>query len=177
METLPCEIQTIIYKDYWLDYYNKNVIKELKSYIAKIYMETLPWEIQTIIYQYYWSDHYNKVVINEMNDLIFKFSIMNMFLRHHFIFNRNDNYDKQICYYLKKYNTLLTKTKENKGLHLFATNFRKYDNNIFNKRYIAILSNEVSKDYINVCIYCIQLEAEYRFAIMDKFKKLSKYKF
>ena len=137
-------------------------------------METLPREIQTIIYQHYWWDYYNKLVINELNSITFQFSNMNLFLRKHFIFNTNDNYDKQISYYLRKYNTLLTKTKENKGLHLFASNFRKYNNNIFNKRYIAILSKEIHKDYINVCIYCIQLEPEYRFATMKKFKKLSR---
>ena len=136
-------------------------------------METLPREIQTIIYQHYWWDYYNKLVINELNSITFQFSNMNLFLRKHFIFNTNDNYDKQISYYLKKYNTLLTKTKENKGLHLFASNFRKYNNNIFNKRYITILSKEIHKDYINVCIYCIQLEPEKRFYIMKKMKTLS----
>ena len=136
-------------------------------------METLPREIQTIIYQHYWLDYYNKLVINEMNSITFQFSNMNLFLRKHFIFNANDNYDKQISYYLRKYNTLLTKTKENKGLHLFASNFRKYNNNIFNKRFITILSKEIHKDYINVCIYCIQLEAEKRFYIMEKMKTLS----
>ena len=136
-------------------------------------METLPREIQTIIYQHYWWDYYNKLVINEMNSITFQFSNMNLFLRKHFIFNTNDNYDKQISYYLRKYNTLLTKTKENKGLHLFASNFRKYNNNIFNKRYITILSKEIHTDYINVCIYCIQLEAEKRFHIMEKMKTLS----
>jgi hypothetical protein len=137
-------------------------------------METLPREIQTIIYQHYWLDYYNKLVINELNSITFQFSNMNLFLKKHFIFNTNDNYDKQISYYLRKYNTLLTKTKENKGLHLFASNFRKYNNNIFNKRFITILSKEINKDYINVCIYCIQLEPEYRFTIMEKFKKLSR---
>ena len=136
-------------------------------------METLPREIQTIIYQHYWWDYYNKLVINELNSITFQFSNMNLFLRKHFIFNTNDNYDKQISYYLKKYNTLLTKTKDNKGLHLFASNFRKYNNNIFNKRYIAILSKEIHTDYINVCIYCIQLEPEKRFHIMEKMKTLS----
>ena len=136
-------------------------------------METLPREIQTIIYQHYWWDYYNKLVINELNSITFQFSNMNLFLRKHFIFNTNDNYDKQISYYLKKYNTLLTKTKENKGLHLFASNFRKYNNNIFNKRYITILSKEIHTDYINVCIYCIQLEPEKRFYIMKKMKTLS----
>ena len=136
-------------------------------------METLPREIQTIIYQHYWWDYYNKLVINEMNSITFQFSNMNLFLRKHFIFNTNDNYDKQISYYLRKYNTLLTKTKENKGLHLFASNFRKYNNNIFNKRYITILSKEIHTDYINVCIYCIQLEPEKRFYIMKKMKTLS----
>ena len=140
-------------------------------------METLPCEIQTIIYQHYWCDYYNKQVVNELNSLIFQFSNMNMFLRKHFIFNTNDGYDKQISYYLKKYNNLLTKTKEDKGKHLFATNFRKYNNNIFNKRYILILSREVHKDYINICIYCTQLEPEYRFVILEKFKKISNYKF
>ena len=91
-------------------------------------METLPREIQTIIYQHYWLDYYNKLVINELNSITFQFSNMNLFLKKHFIFNTNDNYDKQISYYLRKYNTLLTKTKENKGLHLFASNFRKYNN-------------------------------------------------
>ena len=136
-------------------------------------METLPREIQTIIYQHYWWDYYNKLVINELNSITFQFSNMNLFLRKHFIFNTNDNYDKQISYYLRKYNTLLTKTKENKGLHLFASNFRKYNNNIFNKRYITILSKEIHTDYINVCIYCIQLEPEKRFYIMKKMKTLS----
>lgn len=140
-------------------------------------MEKLPLEIQTNIYQYYWLDYYNKLVINELNSLVFQFSNMNLFLRKHFIFNTNNEYDKQISYYLKKYNTLLTNTKENKGLHLFASNFKKYNNNIFNRRFIAILSNEIHIDYINVCIYCIQLEAEYRFTIMEKFKKLSSFLF
>ena len=71
-------------------------------------METLPREIQTIIYQHYWLDYYNKLVINELNSITFQFSNMNLFLKKHFIFNTNDNYDKQISYYLRKYNTLLT---------------------------------------------------------------------
>lgn len=83
-------------------------------------MNILPNELLDIIWNDYWGFIYTEQVIEELKKPKYEINKITNFLKNHFIGNKSELYDKQITHYLEKYNLIIKKLNNNKGLKLLC---------------------------------------------------------
>ena len=83
-------------------------------------MNKLPNELLDMIWNHYWGFIYTEQVIEELKKPKYELNRIINFLKNHFIGNKSQLYDKQITYYLEKYNLIIKQIKNNKGLKLLC---------------------------------------------------------
>jgi len=135
-------------------------------------MNMLPTDIQNIIWKEYWISFYKHNIIDEIHKINNDFNSMISFLTKHFFFNENEFYDKQIKFYLIKYNNFIKNLNDGKKIFYISTRPKlKY---CYDIEYIN--SNVFSKIPSNlklIAAFCLlHCPKEKRYDIHHRFTKI-----
>lgn len=136
-------------------------------------INNLPLVLQNKIFNYYWRHNYDNIIEN-FDMFIYNLNKMLLFLIKHFINNESLKYNKQISFYLIKYNEFLSEIKNNKGYDLFCKiNINGYNAYIFDEKVHEKILKDVDKRLHYLCIFCIQEFTDHRYRILFNLKELT----
>ena len=136
-------------------------------------MNKLPNELLDIIWNHYWAFKYSEEVVKEISLPNNEINKILLFLRNHFIHNKNEIYDKQITHYLEKYNDSLLEIKKNKGLRLLYTLNYPLLKYCFDEEYWQSCFHNVRDELKSITIFTILFNnPELRYKLLYRFTKL-----
>lgn len=136
-------------------------------------MNKLPNELLDIIWNHYWEFKYSEEVVKEISLPNNEINKILLFLRNHFIHNKNEIYDKQITHYLEKYNYSLLEINKNKGLRLLYKLNHPLLQYCFDEEYWQSCFLNVRDELKAITIFTIIFNnPELRYKLLYRFTKL-----